>query len=256
MSAAAPQQPPPPAALPRSLSKELQQQQQQQQAGASPKYASSPLSRGSSSRLQGVAGARTSGSLGSTPRAAHHDANSASAKQADLYISELLSFSLERLRKVRGLRVGARDRAPLRAAPRSPRGAAACRDRRSLLSASPHTQEPELLAEERQHVARSMQSAALSHYHAFIGSAQCLGVVEAQLGRVCEGLEGLSAVVPDMAGALDGFSRDAAAVMAQRASNKQLLSASGGCWSRCLQGRLGGTTAARAAPRARARDCR
>lgn len=70
---------------------------------------------------------------------------------------------------------------------------------------------------------RSMQSTALSHYHAFIDSANCLSVVEQQLGKACEGLDELSKGVPDLAASFDGFSKDAAAVMAQRNSNKQLL---------------------------------
>lgn len=84
-------------------------------------------------------------------------------------------------------------------------------------------QEPELLAEERQQVERNMQSTALSHYHAFIDSANCLSVVQQQLSRACEGLDELSKVVPDLATSFEGFSKDAAAVMAQRNSNKQLL---------------------------------
>jgi hypothetical protein len=84
-------------------------------------------------------------------------------------------------------------------------------------------QEPELLAEERQQVERNMQSTALSHYHAFIDSADCMSVVQQQLGKACEGLDELSKVVPDLATSFEGFSKDAAAVMAQRNSNKQLL---------------------------------
>lgn len=68
-----------------------------------------------------------------------------------------------------------------------------------------------------------MQSTALSHYHAFIDSANCLSVVQQQLSKACEGLGELSKVVPDLATSFDGFSKDAAAVMAQRNSNKQLL---------------------------------
>jgi hypothetical protein len=68
-----------------------------------------------------------------------------------------------------------------------------------------------------------MQSTALSHYHAFIDSANCLSVVQQQLSKACEGLEELSKVVPDLATSFDGFSKDAAAVMGQRNSNKQLL---------------------------------
>lgn len=68
-----------------------------------------------------------------------------------------------------------------------------------------------------------MQSTALSHYHAFIDSASCMSVVQQQLSRACEGLEELSKVVPDLATSFEGFSKDAAAVMAQRSSNKQLL---------------------------------
>lgn len=70
---------------------------------------------------------------------------------------------------------------------------------------------------------RNMQSTALSHYHAFIDSANCLSVVQQQLSRACEGLDELSKVVPDLATSFEGFSKDAAAVMAQRNSNKQLL---------------------------------
>ncbi|KAF8070905.1 COG8 [Scenedesmus sp. PABB004] len=104
------------------------------------------------------------------------------AKAADMYISELLSYSLERLRK-----------------------------------------EPELLAEERARVERGVASAALAHYHAFIDSAAALGVVQAQLGGACDGLGALAARVPDLAGTFEGFSRDAAGVLAAHAANKQLL---------------------------------
>jgi hypothetical protein len=84
-------------------------------------------------------------------------------------------------------------------------------------------QEPELLAEERQQVERNMQSSALSHYHAFIDSANCMSVVQQQLARACDGLDELSREVPDLATSFEAFSKDAAAVMAQRNSNKQLL---------------------------------
>jgi hypothetical protein len=84
-------------------------------------------------------------------------------------------------------------------------------------------QEPELLLEERQQVERSMQSSALSHYHAFIDSANCLSVVQQQLGNACEGLGSLSQSVPDLAGSFESFSKDAATVMAQHNANKQLL---------------------------------
>lgn len=84
-------------------------------------------------------------------------------------------------------------------------------------------QEPELLAEERQQVERNMQSSALSHYHAFIDSADCMSVMQQQLSKACEGLDELSKVVPDLATSFEAFSKDAAAVMAQRNSNKQLL---------------------------------
>jgi hypothetical protein len=84
-------------------------------------------------------------------------------------------------------------------------------------------QEPELLLEERQQVERSMQSSALSHYHAFIDSANCLSVVQQQLGNACEGLGSLSQSVPDLAGAFESFSKDAATVMAKHNANKQLL---------------------------------
>lgn len=84
-------------------------------------------------------------------------------------------------------------------------------------------QEPELLAEERHQVERNMQSTALSHYHAFIDSADCMSVVQQQLSKACEGLDELSKVVPDLATSFEAFSKDAAAVMAQRNSNKQLL---------------------------------
>lgn len=128
---------------------------------------------------QAVAGSSFLG----TPKASEHSSSSSSSnKQADMYISELLSYSLDRMRK-----------------------------------------EPELLAEERQQVERNMQSTALSHYHAFIDSANCLLVVQQQLSKACEGLDELSKVVPDLATSFDGFSKDAAAVMGQRNSNKQLL---------------------------------
>eukprot|EP00882_Tetradesmus_deserticola_P004259 GHRQ01004499.1.p1 GENE.GHRQ01004499.1~~GHRQ01004499.1.p1 ORF type:complete len:562 (+),score=212.75 GHRQ01004499.1:522-2207(+) len=115
------------------------------------------------------------------PGAAAGESN-ANNKQADAYITELLSYSLDRLRK-----------------------------------------EPELLLEERQQVERSMQSSALGHYHAFIDSANCLSVVQRQLSNACEGLAGLSQSVPDLAGAFESFSKDAAHVMAQHNANKQLL---------------------------------
>lgn len=86
-------------------------------------------------------------------------------------------------------------------------------------------QEPELLLEERQQVERSMQSSALSHYHAFIDSANCLSVVQQQLGKACDGLESLSKSVPDLAGTFESFLKDAASVMMQHNSNKQLLGA-------------------------------
>lgn len=70
---------------------------------------------------------------------------------------------------------------------------------------------------------RSMQSTALSHYHAFVDSANCMSVVQQQLAKACEGLDELSKVVPDLATSFEGFSKDAGAVMAQRNSNKQLL---------------------------------
>lgn len=92
-----------------------------------------------------------------------------------------------------------------------------------LLSCCRALQEPELLLEERQQVERSMQSSALSHYHAFIDSANCLSVVQQQLGSACEGLGSLSQSVPELAGAFEAFSKDAATVMAQHNANKQLL---------------------------------
>lgn len=70
---------------------------------------------------------------------------------------------------------------------------------------------------------RNMQSSALSHYHAFIDSANCMSVVQQQLAKACDGLDELSREVPDLATSFEAFSKDAAAVMAQRNSNKQLL---------------------------------
>eukprot|EP00878_Enallax_costatus_P022940 GHUV01024379.1.p1 GENE.GHUV01024379.1~~GHUV01024379.1.p1 ORF type:complete len:532 (+),score=134.01 GHUV01024379.1:237-1832(+) len=85
------------------------------------------------------------------------------------------------------------------------------------------TQEPELLLEERQQVERSIQTSALSHYHAFIDSANCLSVVREQLSKACEGLEILSSSVPDLATTFESFSSDAAAVLTRHTANKQLL---------------------------------
>lgn len=71
---------------------------------------------------------------------------------------------------------------------------------------------------------RSIQSSALSHYHAFIDSADALAEVQQQLARAVASLEGLSASVPELAGTFDAFARDAAGIMKQHAANKQLLS--------------------------------
>lgn len=84
--------------------------------------------------------------------------------------------------------------------------------------------------EERQQVERSIQSSALSHYHAFIDSANCLSVVQQQLSNACDGLEKLSTSVPEMATTFDSFSKDATGVMAQHTANKQLL---GKCSQQC-----------------------
>lgn len=84
-------------------------------------------------------------------------------------------------------------------------------------------QEPYLLLEERQQVERSTQSSALSHYHAFIDSANCLSVVKQQLNSVCNGLDNLSTSVPELAMTFESFSKDASAVMVQHTANKQLL---------------------------------
>lgn len=149
------------------------QQHNANEHGVSAASGSVLLARGQSSalsRLSSVAPGATAG-----------DPNG-NNKQADMYITELLSYSLDRLRK-----------------------------------------EPELLLEERQQVERSMQSSALSHYHAFIDSANCLSVVQQQLGSACEGLGSLSQSVPELAGAFEAFSKDAATVMAQHNANKQLL---------------------------------
>lgn len=68
-----------------------------------------------------------------------------------------------------------------------------------------------------------MQSSALSHYHAFIDSANCLSVVQHQLSRACDGLDDLASSAPQLGGAFDTFSKQAASVMAQHSENKQLL---------------------------------
>eukprot|EP00877_Chromochloris_zofingiensis_P002180 jgi/Chrzof1/11963/Cz06g16080.t1 len=100
-------------------------------------------------------------------------------------MSELLSYSLDRLRK-----------------------------------------EPDLLNEERQHVGRSIQANALSHYDAFLDTASCSETVEQELTCVCAQLEKLLRSTPQLASACEVFSRDSAGVMEQHSSNKQLLGTS------------------------------
>jgi len=84
-------------------------------------------------------------------------------------------------------------------------------------------QEPELLLEKRQQAERSIQSSALSHYHAFIDSADCLSVVQQQLATACCSLDDLTKIVPDLAVTFQEFAKDAASIMAQHSGNKQML---------------------------------
>lgn len=67
-----------------------------------------------------------------------------------------------------------------------------------------------------------MQASALSHYHAFLDSAECMAVVRKQLIAAVEGLSALADSVPALGAALEAFSSDAAGVMAQHAAIKQL----------------------------------
>lgn len=84
-------------------------------------------------------------------------------------------------------------------------------------------QEPELLLEKRQQVERSIQSSALSHYHAFIDSANCLSVVQQQLATACHNLDDLTKIVPELAVTFEAFAKDAASIMTQHSGNKQML---------------------------------
>ncbi|KIZ04110.1 Conserved oligomeric Golgi complex subunit 8 [Monoraphidium neglectum] len=106
----------------------------------------------------------------------------AAGKHADVYLTELLSYSLDRLRK-----------------------------------------EPELLAEERHQLERALQASALTHYRALIDGAECLGSVRDALADALARLEALQEDAPKLSATCEAFSRDAAAVLAQRAANKQLL---------------------------------
>jgi hypothetical protein len=84
-------------------------------------------------------------------------------------------------------------------------------------------QEPELLAVERQQVQRAIQGNAFNHYTAFISSSQCFSTLQQQLEAINSSLEAMTAKVPLLATSCEAFSKDAAAVMAQHAQNKQLL---------------------------------
>ncbi len=84
-------------------------------------------------------------------------------------------------------------------------------------------QEPELLAEEQAHVERSIQANAVSHYRAFIASADCVQSVQQQLAAACGRLDALLDDLPQLVAACERFSRDAASVMDAHGQNKQLL---------------------------------
>jgi hypothetical protein len=79
-----------------SLREQLSYLRDQQEG--SPTASGSPLARGSS-LTAGVISRRPSSAL-TTPKAADLTASSLNNKQADMYISELLSYSLDRMRKV------------------------------------------------------------------------------------------------------------------------------------------------------------
>lgn len=82
----------------------LRSQQQQFAAGSPPNSTSSPLARATSSGQYQISQLGRATSLASTPKAAGH-LDASSSRQADMYIAELLSYSLDRMRKVGRLRV-------------------------------------------------------------------------------------------------------------------------------------------------------
>jgi hypothetical protein len=183
---------------------------------------------------------RGSVGLGGSPTAA------GAAKHADVYLTELLSYSLDRLRKVRALpparAAGCRGRATPRAAVHRPtfqcpargslpRDCSSMRQARAAPAACPTPttplgaprQEPELLAEERHQLERALQASALAHYRAFIDGAECLGAVRGALAEALARLEAMQRALPKLSATCESFSKDAAGVLAQRAANKQLL---------------------------------
>jgi hypothetical protein len=143
----------------------------------------------------------------------------AGSKHADVYLTELLSYSLDRLRKV-GRRDGegtwgseARDEHASRpvCTACAPFGAAALRPppglpfaclpieptahaQRPPFPPKPNPQEPELLAEERRQLERAQQSSALAHYTAFVDAAGGLEAVAGALKAALARLEALQEV--------------------------------------------------------------
>lgn len=145
---------------------------------------------------------RTSLSLqGGSPTAAGN-------KHADVYLTELLSYSLDRLRKVRARPWGpAAAQAALHGKRTALQAAMARlpRQRRTICGAptllpTPTfptrflNQEPELLAEERHQLERALQASALSHYRALIDGAGCLQAVRDALEEALLRLEALQEV--------------------------------------------------------------
>ncbi|EFJ52509.1 component of oligomeric golgi complex 8 [Volvox carteri f. nagariensis] len=132
-------------------------------------------------------------------------------RQGDvMYMSELLSYSLERLRKVKSLERLRHQASPSHTAVHEG------------FTSSVLVQEPEVLKAEKEQLERNLQTTAVSQYTAFLDAANCLTSVSNELSAVCEHLDSLLQATPELATACESFASNSAAVQEQFAHNKQL----------------------------------
>ena len=71
-------------------------------------------------------------------------------------------------------------------------------------------EEPDRLASERQRAERRARQAAVEHYRAFVGAAECYATVRREVAGIERGLEAMRASLPTLRAGCEAFATEAA----------------------------------------------
>ena len=81
-------------------------------------------------------------------------------------------------------------------------------------------EEPDRLASERQRAERRARQAAVEHYRAFVGAAECYATVRREVAGIERGLEAMRASLPTLRAGCEAFATEAADISRARAKTR------------------------------------